>query len=569
MFGKRTSSDPYVKVFYGAEVAGKTSVKKKNLNPEWNAKIVYYLGIEDGERVRHALPSASASGSVPSFTLVAFDKDNVSADDSLGAAIVPVAMNGMEGQWFPLTTGDPKSKHYCKKAKGQVCVSVEVQTLLLPDIVPGNVVPLKMKGDRKLLRVGLGWKVAQRQSPVDLDVSIAAVGIDGRVNLEESVYFANLSNPSKSIVHSGDEREGKQSVQSSPKRKGGKGGGHGGGGGGADSNDREQILVDLDRLPSHVAAYVLLVTVATPDVTFDQITSARVRICDASTGLGFCAFRPAYEGKSTAMFCLRIARKRKGRGKFGKEWDLATIGDTDACARDFGSLIPEIRGFCRDLFPDVDIDPNERVAIMNKEMTVRVRDYAPERNTLPSVLAMGLAWDVTDGVNIDLDASAVCLDANLRMIDLVYFKNLRSADGSIHHSGDEREGDEVGDDEKIIVALNAVDPRIEHVVFVINSYSEQELDDVSMASCHLFDPVKRVDLCTYTMTNNADLDGHMAVLLADLYRDAGTRDWMMQILSVPSQGKTARVSGGEGGVFCPFWTSPFFFSLRRAHEASA
>ena len=102
------------------------------------------------------------------------------------------------------------------------------------------------------------------------------------------------------------------------------------------------------------------------------------------------------------MFCLRMSRKVKGNSKFGSEWKLATIGETDRTARDFGSLIPEIRGFCRDLFPDTHIDPNERVAIMNKEVTIRVKDYAPERNKLPSVLAMGLAWDVTDGVNIDL-----------------------------------------------------------------------------------------------------------------------------------------------------------------------
>ncbi|KAL7530634.1 hypothetical protein ACHAXR_003604 [Thalassiosira sp. AJA248-18] len=524
IFGKKTSSDPYVNVFYRNKSVGKTSVKKKNLNPEWEHRIKHILGINDGEKVRHALPTASSVGNVPSMVLVLFDHDKVSSDDVLGQANVPIALNGMDSQWFPVTTGASDSPHYCKKAKGQICVSVQVTTLLLPDIVAGNVVPLKMTGKNSLLKVGLGWKVTQRQTPIDLDVSCVAVGTDGKVLLDESVYFANLKNPNQSIVHSGDEREGLTSVGCK----------HNG------NDDREQIMIDLNRLPQYVAAYVLLVTVATPGVNFSQITSTRVRICDGSTGIGFCAFRPAYEGESTAMFCLRIARKMKGKGKFAKGWSLATIGETDQTARDFGSLIPEIKGFCRDLFPDMHIDPNERVAIMNKEVTIRVKDYAPQRDVLPSVLAMGLAWDVTDGVNIDLDASAVCLDARFNMVDLIYFKNLRSADGSIHHSGDEREGDEIGDDEKIIVALNAVNPKVEHIVFVINSYSEQELDDISMASCHLFDPIKRVDLCTYTLTNNATLDGHTALLLADLYRDASTRDWMMRILSVPSQGKTAR-----------------------------
>eukprot|EP00578_Thalassiosira_sp_NH16_P027396 CAMPEP_0181092004 /NCGR_PEP_ID=MMETSP1071-20121207/8695_1 /TAXON_ID=35127 /ORGANISM="Thalassiosira sp., Strain NH16" /LENGTH=619 /DNA_ID=CAMNT_0023174171 /DNA_START=125 /DNA_END=1984 /DNA_ORIENTATION=- len=526
MFGKRTSSDPYVKVLYNDAVVGKTPVKKKTLEPEWEHAMQHVVGINDAEKIRHALPAASSAGNLPSLRLVLFDHDLGSADDALGQTSVPIVLNGMESQWFKIHAGHPKSKHYCKKAKGEICVSIQVSTLLLPDIVTGNVIPLKMgsSSQHQLLKVGLGWQVTRRQIPVDLDVSCVALDVNGRISMAESVYFANLQNPNGSIRHSGDEREGVDNANAKVVDG---------------SDDREQIDIDLDSLPSHVAAYVLLVTVATPGVDFSQITSARVRICDGRTGIGFCAFRPAYEGGATAMFCLRIARRRKHR-KFVRGWDLATIGETDRSARDFGSLIPEIKGFCRDLFPNAEIDPGERTAIMNKEVTIRVRDYAPERDVMPSVLAIGLAWDVTNGVNIDLDASAVCLDAQLNMVDLVYFKNLRSADGAIHHSGDEREGDEIGDDEKIIVALNAVNPKVEHIVFVINSYTEQELDDISMASCHLFDPIKRVDLASYTLTNNSALDGHTALLLADLYKDKSSRDWMMRILSVPSQGKTAR-----------------------------
>lgn len=317
MFGKKKTSDPYVKVFYGEEVIGKTPVKKKTLTPEWECTLKHVVGINDSERIRHALPTASSAGAVPSLRLVLFDYDTGRNDDLLGQASVPVATNGMDMQWFPVGTGDPGDKYYCSKAKGRVCVSVQVSTLLLPDIVTGNVLPLRMKKGHSLLTVGLGWSVAQRQTPVDLDVSCVAIGTDGNVLLSESVYFANLKNPNGSVVHSGDEREGKRSVR-----------------GGGD--DRERISIDLDRLPDYVAAYVLLATVATPGMDFSQVTSARVRVCDGKTGIGFCAFRPAYEGESTAMFCLRMGRKRKGRGKFGKGWDLATIGATDATARDFG-----------------------------------------------------------------------------------------------------------------------------------------------------------------------------------------------------------------------------------------
>mmetsp|Transcript_22914 Transcript_22914/g.48122 ORF Transcript_22914/g.48122 Transcript_22914/m.48122 type:complete len:611 (+) Transcript_22914:74-1906(+) len=522
IFGKRTSSDPYVKVFYKGEAIGKTPVKKKTLSPEWNHTVKHTVGANEGETIRNATTSNSLNmPGHPSFLLVLFDHDNGTSDDVLGQVTVPIPYSGIEKQWLTLETGASNEKHYCKKTKGEVQVSIEIKNYLLPDIVRGNVVPIKMPSKSSILKVGLGWEVARNQSSVDLDVSCVAIGKKGQVMMHETVYFSNLRNPNGSIVHSGDEREGKRGL-------------------GDGSDDREQITMNLSKLPESVCAYVLLVTVATPRVDFSQVTSARVRISDGVSGIGLCAFRPAYEGANTALFLLRIARNKQN-GVFGKgSWSVATIGDADASARDFGSLIPEIRGYCRDLVPNLEIDPNERIAVMNKGVTVCVTDYSPERNVLPEVLAMGLAWDVTDGVNIDLDASVACLDARMNLVDLVYFKNLHSADGSIHHSGDEREGDAIGDDEKIILALNAVNPMVEHIVFVINSYSEQELDDIAMASCHLFDPQTRKDLATYTLTNNSALDKHTALILADLYRDAQSRKWMLRILSIPSHGKTAR-----------------------------
>ena len=116
-------------------------------------------------------------------------------------------------------------------------------------------------------------------------------------------------------------------------------------------------------------------------------------------------------------------------------------------------------------------------------------DYCP--NGVPSMLVMGLAWDVTNGVNIDLDASAILLDAKLQQIDLVFFGKLGSSDGSIKHGGDEREGDEKGDDEKIFLQLGRVHPAVKYIGFVINSYSGAHAHALtlgtptSLASCPL------------------------------------------------------------------------------------
>ena len=52
-------------------------------------------------------------------------------------------------------------------------------------------------------------------------------------------------------------------------------------------------------------------------------------------------------------------------------------------------------------------------------------------------------------------------------------------------TGDEREGDEKGDDEKIHVQLARVHPAAAYLCICINSYTGQELDDVKDAQCRL------------------------------------------------------------------------------------
>jgi len=118
-----------------------------------------------------------------------------------------------------------------------------------------------------------------------------------------------------------------------------------------------------------------------------------------------------------------------------------------------------------------------------------------------------------------------------------------SGDGSIRHSGDEREGDEIGDDEKISVYLPNVHPMAKYIGFVINSYSGQELDDVSRAACHLFDPVTNTDIARYAMANTKALDKHTALVMACLYR--GNGQWFLTIISEAAQGRTAHSNVDE------------------------
>ena len=103
--------------------------------------------------------------------------------------------------------------------------------------------------------------------------------------------------------------------------------------------------------------------------------------------------------------------------------------------------------------------------------------------TLSSIV-MGLGWDAVKksggffgfgggSAEIDLDASCLLFDENKQVLDSVWFRQLRSRDGSITHTGDNRTGDGDGDDEQIIVNLNSVPANIKSLVFTVNSFTGQ------------------------------------------------------------------------------------------------
>ena len=56
---------------------------------------------------------------------------------------------------------------------------------------------------------------------------------------------------------------------------------------------------------------------------------------------------------------------------------------------------------------------------------VRLTDYLSDG--LAPQLTIGLSWDVTAGVEIDLDASVIMLDASYKPLDIVFFGKLISA----------------------------------------------------------------------------------------------------------------------------------------------
>jgi tellurium resistance protein TerD len=85
-----------------------------------------------------------------------------------------------------------------------------------------------------------------------------------------------------------------------------------------------------------------------------------------------------------------------------------------------------------------------------------------------SKIIVGLGWDprATDGTEFDLDASAFLLNATGKVraeSDFVFYNQLKSVDGSVEHTGDNRTGAGDGDDEVIKVDLSRVPADVDKV----------------------------------------------------------------------------------------------------------
>ena len=160
-----------------------------------------------------------------------------------------------------------------------------------------------------------------------------------------------------------------------------------------------------------------------------------------------------------------------------------------------------------------------------------------------SQVRMGLGWDAmrkkglfgSRAQSIDLDASALLFDASGTLVDQVWFQQLRSQDGSVQHTGDNRTGAGEGDDESIRVDLSRVPPAVTTLVFTVNSFTGQDFSQIENAFCRLIDESTETEIARYDLTGTGP---HTAQIMAKVARE-GT-GWSMTAIGVPATGRTFR-----------------------------
>ena len=158
-------------------------------------------------------------------------------------------------------------------------------------------------------------------------------------------------------------------------------------------------------------------------------------------------------------------------------------------------------------------------------------------------VTMGLGWDAikTKGFlgfgskseAVDLDASVVMFDEGNRPVDVIWFRQLRSKDGSVVHTGDNRTGAGDGDDEQINVDLNAVPPTVKSLVFTVNSFTGQTFSQVENAYCRLIDANNGQEVARFNLSVQGP---HSAQIMAKVYRHNGA--WKMHAIGENGNGRT-------------------------------
>lgn len=95
-----------------------------------------------------------------------------------------------------------------------------------------------------------------------------------------------------------------------------------------------------------------------------------------------------------------------------------------------------------------------------------------------SRLLIGLGWDerVTSGAEFDLDASAFLLGTNGKVRgdhDFIFYNQLRSPEGAVEHTGDNRSGVGEGDDEVIKVNLTQMPADVDKIAITVTIHDAQ------------------------------------------------------------------------------------------------
>lgn len=141
-------------------------------------------------------------------------------------------------------------------------------------------------------------------------------------------------------------------------------------------------------------------------------------------------------------------------------------------------------------------------------------------------ILIGLGWDArsTDGAEFDLDASLFMLKSDNKVRadnDFIFYNNLKSSDGSVEHTGDNRSGVGEGDDEAIRVDLGRVPQEVQKLAVSVTIYEadqrHQNFGMVQNAFIRVVNDETNREIARYDLSEDASTE--TAMIFGEVYRN--------------------------------------------------
>lgn len=160
-------------------------------------------------------------------------------------------------------------------------------------------------------------------------------------------------------------------------------------------------------------------------------------------------------------------------------------------------------------------------------------------------ILIGLGWDTrsSDGTDFDLDASAFLLADTGKVRgdnDFIFYNNLRSLDGAVEHTGDNRTGEGDGDDEALTIDLGLVPADVQRVAVAATIHDadsrSQNFGMVQNAFMRVVNAATDREIARYDLSEDYSVE--TALIFGEIYRHNG--DW-----------KFRAVGQGYGGGLAP------------------
>lgn len=131
-------------------------------------------------------------------------------------------------------------------------------------------------------------------------------------------------------------------------------------------------------------------------------------------------------------------------------------------------------------------------------------------------IMFGLGWEMKPDSPMDLDASVFLVNANSKLPNdsyFVFYNNLKSPDGSIQHTGDNRTGFGDDDDEMVLCNLDLIDKAVQEILVTVSIHEAEtrrhNFGLLQQAYIRLYDVENKREILRYDLDAQNSYDAGM------------------------------------------------------------